>query len=169
MTQDTALTRLTVVADPRGQLSPADRLLRTLQSSLAGQFELYGELGRGKDGRIVYLARELANGRLVALQLSPTGSRTVAGEDYWFEVVRTLDASVPAIESDCPSCHKPLGGWGRYCRHCGTDLGGPVAGAQVRRAGEHGRAARHQQHVVKGQPLAHEAGAGLVRTVHRAS
>lgn len=128
MTQDTALTRLTVVADPRGQLSPADRLLRTLQSSLAGQFELYGELGRGKDGRIVYLARELANGRLVALQLSPTGSRTVAGEDYWFEVVRTLDASVPAIESDCPSCHKPLGGWGRYCRHCGTDLGGPVAG-----------------------------------------
>jgi hypothetical protein len=128
MKHDSALTRLTVVADPRSQLSAADRLLRTLQSSLGGQFELYGELGRGKDGRIVYLARELANGRLVALQLSPTGSRTVAGEDYWFEVVRTLDASVPAIDSDCPKCHKALGGWGRYCRHCGTDLGGPVGG-----------------------------------------
>ena len=130
MKQDTALTRLTVVDDPRSQLSAADRLLRTLQTLLGGQFELYGELGRGKDGRIVYLARELATSRLVALQLSPTGSKTVGGEDYWFEVVRTLDASVPAIDSNCPKCSKALGGWGRYCRHCGTDLGGPALSEQ---------------------------------------
>jgi TPR repeat protein len=126
MKQDTALTRLTVVTDPHNKTSVEDRLLRTLQSSLKGQFELFGELGRGQDGRIVYLARELASGRLVALQLSPTGSKTLAGEDYWFEVVRTLDATIPAVDSDCPKCNKPLGGWARYCRHCGTDLGGPV-------------------------------------------
>ena len=36
-------------------------------------------------------------------------------------------------------------------------------------AGQHRRAARHQQHVVEGEPLAHEAGVRHVRTVHRAS
>jgi hypothetical protein len=128
MKQDTAPTRVTVAADPRTDLSPADRLLRTLQSSLAGQFELFGELGRGSGGRIVYLAREIASGRLVALQLTPTGTKTVGGEDYWFEILRTLDANVPAPDSDCPRCHKPLGGWGRYCRHCGVDLSGIAAG-----------------------------------------
>src|SRR5687767_12809967 len=126
MKQDTTLTRVTVTADPRTELSPADRLLRTLQSSLAGQFDLFGELGRGDGGRIVYLARELASGRLVALQLTPSGTRTVGGEDYWFEILRTLDASVPAVESNCPRCAKSLGGWGRFCRHCGVDLGGIV-------------------------------------------
>jgi len=123
MKQDITPTRVTVAADPRTDLSPADRLLRTLQSSLAGRFELFGELGRGTGGRMVYLAREIASGRLVALQLTPTGSKTVGGEDYWFEILRTLDADVPAPESDCPRCGKPLGGWGRYCRHCGADLG----------------------------------------------
>jgi TPR repeat protein len=127
MKQDTTLNRLTVTADPLTQLSAADRLLKTLQSSLEGQFELFGELGRGEAGRIVYLAREVASGRLVALQLTPTGTRTVGGEDYWFEVLRTLDANVPAIDSDCPSCHKSLGGWGRFCRHCGVDLSGVAA------------------------------------------
>ncbi len=126
MKQDTTLTRVTVSADPRTELSPADRLLRTLQSSLAGQFELFGELGRGEGGRIVYLAREQTSGRLVALQLTPTGTKTVGGEDYWFEIVRTLDASVPAVDSNCPRCGKSLGGWGRFCRHCGADLGGIV-------------------------------------------
>src|SRR5678815_5555243 len=106
MKQDTAPTRVTVAADPRTDLSPADRLLRTLQSSLAGQFELFGELGRGSGGRIVYLAREIASGRLVALQLTPTGTKTVGGEDYWFEILRTLDANVPAPDSDCPRCRR---------------------------------------------------------------
>jgi len=136
MKQDTARTRVTVAADPRTDLSPADRLLRTLQSSLAGQFELFGELGRGDGGRIVYLAREIASGRLVALQLTPTGSRTVGGEDYWFEILRTLDANVPAPDSDCPRCGKPLGGWGRYCRHCGVDLAG-IAPAATPGAADH--------------------------------
>lgn len=126
MKQDTTLTRVTVSADPRTELSPADRLLRTLQSSLAGQFELFGELGRGDGGRIVYLAREQTSSRLVALQLTPTGTKTVGGEDYWFEIVRTLDASIPAVDSNCPRCGKSLGGWGRFCRHCGADLGGIV-------------------------------------------
>ena len=127
MKQDTALTRVTVTADARTELSAADRLLRTLQSSLEGQFELFGELGRGDAGRIVYLAREIPSGRLVALQLTPTGTRTVGGEDYWFEILRTLDANVPAIDSNCPSCGKSLGGWGRFCRHCGVDLSGVAA------------------------------------------
>ena len=127
MKQDTTLTRVTVTADARTELTPADRLLRTLQSSLAGQYDLFGELGRGEGGRIVYLAREIASGRLVALQLTPTGSKTVGGEDYWFEILRTLDAKVPALESDCPACGRSLGGWGRYCRHCGVDLSGIAA------------------------------------------
>jgi len=126
MKQDTTRTRVTVAADPRTELSPADRLLRTLQASFAGQYELFGELGRGDGGRIVYLAREQASGRLVALQLTPSGTKTVGGEDYWFEIVRTLDASIPAVDSNCPRCGKSLGGWGRFCRHCGVDLGGIV-------------------------------------------
>ena len=134
--KETARTRVTVAADPRTDLSPADRLLRTLQASLAGQFELFGELGRGDGGRIVYLAREIASGRLVALQLTPTGSKTVGGEDYWFEILRTLDANVPAPDSDCPRCGKPLGGWGRYCRHCGVDLAG-IAAADTPGAADH--------------------------------
>ena len=131
MAQNTELTRITVGRDARTQQSPAERLLRTLQSSLAGQFELFGELGRGDGGRIVFLAREVASGRLVALQLTPTGAKTIGGEDYWFEIARTLDASIPAPDSDCPSCGKSLGGWSRFCRHCGVDLSGVAAGGST--------------------------------------
>ena len=102
------------------QTPPEDDLLRAVREAANGAFEVIGEMGRGQRGTIVYLARDLANRRLVALRLERGGG---AGE-FTLEVVTQLDATVPAVESTCPRCHNTLRGWGRFCPQCGADLAG---------------------------------------------
>lgn len=128
MGQNIGTTRLTVgVAALQGP--PGANLLQAVQKAVAGEHEILGELGRGDRGKVVYLAREVASGHLVALQLLPA---TDAAGDLWLEVVRKLDASVPSVEGACPRCGKAVVGWGRFCGHCGADLSG-VAGAAAGR------------------------------------
>jgi len=126
---ETGMTRVTVLGTMHRDVRPEERLQRAVQDTLRGQFDLHGELGRGEDGSVMYLATETASKRLVALKLS-RGTDSRSGDEDWFvEVVRKLDASVPALESSCPSCGGRLKSWARFCRHCGADLSGIAQGS----------------------------------------
>jgi Sel1 repeat len=126
---DSGMTKVTVFGTVNRDLSPEERLRRAVQETLVGQFELHGELGRGDDGSVVFLATEIASRRLAALRLSKSGGGSAGDEDWFVEVVRKLDASIPALESNCPQCGGQLKGWARFCRHCGADLSGVGAGS----------------------------------------
>ncbi|MGD2122949.1 MAG: hypothetical protein PVJ76_14445 [Gemmatimonadota bacterium] len=110
------LPTLETEAGPRG------KFLEAIRKAAAGEFEILGELGRRPDGGIAYLARDLAQPRLVALRLE----RQAGGghNDYVLNVLQELDGSLPASGSGCIRCGKPLRGWGRFCPHCGYDLSG---------------------------------------------
>jgi hypothetical protein len=126
---EAGLTKVTVLSSLNRELTPEERLRQAVQATVKGQFELHGELGRSEDGSVVYLASELASRRLVALRLARSDASGGDGEDWWLEVVRKLDASIPAIESSCPECGGALRGWARFCRHCGADLSGIAQGS----------------------------------------
>ena len=111
---------------------PLDRLLAQVQEAAAGVYEILGEMGRSKSGNVVYLARELDTANLVVLKLQRNVSGA-AGEEYTLEVVRTLDGSLPGVESKCPECQAVLSDWERFCYRCGADLSG---GAQAPNAEE---------------------------------
>ena len=98
---------------------PHDALLGAVRKAAAGEYEVFGEITRGEDSSVVYLARDVADTRLLVLKLTP-GS----GGEYVLEVVKELDSSVAAPEGACPSCRSPLRQWGRYCTRCGSDLWG---------------------------------------------
>lgn len=107
------------------------RFLEAVRKAAAGEFEILGELGRRPEGGIAYLARDLAQSRLVALRFELTpGSQ----HDYVLDVLQELDASLPASGLGCPGCGKPLRGWGRYCPGCGYDLSGS-SGSDLTAAG----------------------------------
>lgn len=93
-----------------------DDLLRAVKEAAAAEYEILGEMGRGERGSVVYLSRERASQKLVALKLRQNGG------EYELSAVRELDASVPAIGDTCPSCKVDLVGCGRFCSHCGKDL-----------------------------------------------
>jgi hypothetical protein len=90
-----------------------------VRETAAGEFEVFGEMGRGPDGAIAYLARDLAENKLVALRLTQSPD---AANEYFLEVARELDGSVPAPDTLCPHCNTALRSWGRFCPRCGTDL-----------------------------------------------
>ncbi len=104
---------------------PLDRLLAQVREAAAGVYDILGEMGRSKSGNVVYLARENETTHLVVLKLqrNPSGA---AGDDYTLEVVRTLDGSLPGVESRCPECKAELSDWERFCYRCGADLSGGV-------------------------------------------
>ncbi len=119
MERQTGSTRLTVT--PGGQ-GGDDDLLRAVKEASAAEYETLGEMGRGERGSVVYLARERASQRLVALKLRPDGG------EYELSVVRELDETVPAMGNKCPACKADLVGWGRFCSHCGKYLSGTRSG-----------------------------------------
>ena len=101
--------------------SREDDLYRAVRATVASDYELLGELGRGDRGTVVYLARELASGSLVALRLD----RGVASEaDYELTVLPHLDETVPSAGSACPYCGNHVRDWARFCPHCGRDISG---------------------------------------------
>jgi Sel1 repeat-containing protein/PEGA domain-containing protein len=123
MERQTGSTRLT--GSPAGQ-GGDDDLLRAVKEAAAAEYDILGEMGRGERGSVVYLSRERASQKLVALKLRPDGG------EYELSVVRSLDASVPAMGNTCPSCKVELVGWGRFCSHCGKDLSGTRSGEASR-------------------------------------
>ena len=139
----------------------ADRdagFLAAVQRAVGEHFEVLGEMGHGAKGRIVYLAREAGSGHLVALQLTP-GESAPDGE-VWLEVLRQLDASVPAGEGVCPRCSVALRGWARFCGQCGADLSG-VVDASPDRLLDAVRAAAGAEYEVLG-PMERAEGGGAV-------
>jgi len=123
MERQTGSRRLT--GSPGGQ-GGDDELLRAVKEAAAAEYDILGEMGRGERGSVVYLAREKASQKLVALKLRPDGG------EYELSVVRELDATVPAMGNKCPSCKADLVGWGRFCSHCGKDLSGTRSGEASR-------------------------------------
>jgi TPR repeat protein len=126
MERQTGSTRLTATPGGQGSGAGDDDLLRAVKEAAAAEYEILGEMGRGERGSVVYLARERASQKLVALKLRPDGG------EYELSVVRELDASVPAMGNKCPSCKADLVGWGRFCSHCGKDLSGTRSGEASR-------------------------------------
>jgi TPR repeat protein len=121
MERQTGSTRLTESPGGQGGVGGGDGdddLLRAVKAAAAAEYEILGEMGRGERGSVVYLSRERASQKLVALTLRPHGA------EYELSVLRELDASVPAMGDKCPSCKVDLVGWGRFCSHCGKDLSG---------------------------------------------
>jgi TPR repeat protein len=104
---------------------PYDQLLAQVREAATGVYDVLGEMGRSKSGNVVYLARELESGHLVAMKLS----RTVGASEGEFnhEVVKTLDGSMPGLENKCPECKALLPDWDRFCFRCGADLSGSGA------------------------------------------
>jgi hypothetical protein len=107
--------------------SREDDLFRAVRDVVAGEYELLGELGRGANGSVVYLAREVATRNLVALKLE----RGVSGADadYELSVVPQLDESIPSPGSSCPYCGRRVQGWERFCPQCGRDISGEAGGS----------------------------------------
>src|SRR5713226_3537722 len=48
---------------------PVDELWNAVREAAADDFAVLGEIGRGTDGTVAYLARDRADGRLVALKV----------------------------------------------------------------------------------------------------
>jgi hypothetical protein len=129
MERQTGSTRLTGSPGGQGGVGGGggdDDLLRAVKEAAAAEYEILGEMGRGERGSVVYLSRERASQKLVALKLRPDGG------EYELSVLRELDASVPAMGNKCPSCKVDLVGWGRFCSHCGKDLSGTRSGEASR-------------------------------------
>ena len=116
--RDSGSTKLNISSISASRPSAEDELLQAVRQTAAGEFEVFGEIGRAPDGTVSYLARELASKGLVALRLTPPGS----GAEYLLEVVRQLDASVPGPHGTCPRCGAALRSWGRFCTRCGLDI-----------------------------------------------
>jgi hypothetical protein len=130
MLRENGTTRLNVVS----RSSPHDDpFLNAVKEAAAADFTVLGEIGRGEGGVIMYLARETATRRLVALRLQREGQ---LADEFSLEVVRHLDNSMPAPESKCVKCGREIKGWARFCSYCGADLTGaaPKEGDAVERA-----------------------------------
>lgn len=103
---------------------PFVELLHQVREAAQGVYDILGEMGRSTHGNVVYLARELESGHLVALKLTRSGTA-----EYALDVVRTLDTTVPGLESSCPQCRAVLPDWDRFCFRCGADLSATDAAA----------------------------------------
>ncbi len=100
-------------------VAQGDRVLQAVREAAAGDYEVFGEMGRSSDGTVAYLARDLTSKKLVALKLAPVRGRK---HEYLLDVVSQLNSSLPSAESHCPRCGWVLRRWGRYCTECGGDV-----------------------------------------------
>ncbi len=98
---------------------PRDAFLEAVNDAAADEYQVFGEIGRGDDASTVYLARDLADQRLVVLKLE--ADPEAVGE-YSLDVVEQLDASLPGPGGHCPQCGEPPRRWRRFCTTCGHDL-----------------------------------------------
>jgi hypothetical protein len=135
-----------------------------VREAAAGTFDVLGELGTVATGGVVYLAREISSTELVVLKLEP-GDDGAGGAQYFLDVMRELDASVPDVEMRCPRCRAKLRQWARFCTQCGLDVSGeaPASGEFASRAAlrEKVRAATAGQYEFLGD-IPRSEGGGLV-------
>ncbi len=123
MLRETGTTRLNVVRSPSSG-PQVDPFMQAVREAAAGDFDVLGEIGRGNDGTIVYLARDMQSKRLVALKLQRDAS---LADEFSLEMIKHLEGTMPGLESRCSSCGKSLTGWARFCTFCGADLSGAPA------------------------------------------
>jgi hypothetical protein len=135
-----------------------------VREAAAGTFDVLGELGTAPTGGVVYLAREIAGAELVVLKLEP-GDDGAGGSQFYLDVARELDASVPDVEMRCPRCRGKLRQWARFCTQCGLDVSGeaPASGEHASRAAlrEKVRVATADQYEFLGD-IPRSEGGGLV-------
>lgn len=112
----TGTTRLSLAA--RAPTGDGDPLLAAVREAAGLEYTVLGEIGRTPEGTIAYLARDVANERLCAFRLTPSG----VANDYVLDLAAHLDQSVPAPPSTCPTCRAPVRGWARFCTQCGRNL-----------------------------------------------
>ena len=140
------------------------QLYVAVREAAAGTFDVLGELGPSAEGGVVYLAREVAGETLVVLKLEPAHAGS-AEPEYYLDVARELDASVPDVELRCTRCHAKLRQWARFCTQCGLDVSGeaPASGEHASRAAlrEKVRAATADQYEFLGD-IPRAEGGGLV-------
>jgi hypothetical protein len=98
---------------------PKDEFLDGVRRMAAGDYEVFGEIGRGENSTIVYLARDIAAFRLVALKLTPS---RMEPDEFLLDVVQELDSTLPSFDNPCGKCGTNLHKWGRFCPKCGADL-----------------------------------------------
>ncbi len=122
MLRDNGTAMLNVVPNPA--VSADEAFLRAVQQAAAADFTVLGEIGRGPDGVIMYLARDTQSNMLVALRLQREGHQA---NEFTLELARQLDNSMPAPESKCFKCSHAIRGWARFCSYCGADLSGAAA------------------------------------------
>ena len=98
-------------------------------------------MGRGERGSVVYLSRERATQKLVALKLRPNGS------DFELSVLRELDAVLPVTPNKCPVVRRRPR-WGRtILQQLRQGSVRQPTGHGISRAGARGRAARRRGRV----------------------
>jgi len=99
-----------------------DEFLQLVRDVAAGDYEVFGELGRESDADIWYLARDRQTRKLVALRLKREGIGADQKPEYSLDVARELDKSVSIGAGECRYCGANLRRWARFCTQCGADL-----------------------------------------------
>lgn len=145
-----------------GTTGAEDPLFAAVRETAAPDYEVLGEITRSvHSGAVVFLARAAADRGLVALRVTPEAD----GQEFGLELVKRLDASLPAPGGTCSKCGAPFVAWARFCNKCGSAIFGsadpqesPHARAELRVAVEEAAAGRYE---VLGE-MRHAEGAGVV-------
>jgi hypothetical protein len=141
-----------------------DDLLWAVRDAVGSDYEVLGEVAHDATG-LVYLARERVDQNLRLLRVARTAGEDGGQDEFELEVMSTLDASVPDLESRCGRCGATLRPWARFCTKCGQDVSGvgPSSKAHLSRTGllEAVREAAADQYEVIGD-LPRSEGGGLV-------
>jgi len=110
---------------------------------------------------VSFLARAAADPGLVALRVT----RGSSGQEFFLELVRQLDSSLPSPEGNCARCGAPFVAWARFCGKCGSALFGdarhresPHAREELRAALEEAASGRYE---ILGE-MQHSDGPGVV-------
>lgn len=99
-----------------------DVFLRAVKERTEGTFDILGEMGHYPDGGIVYLGRDVADGSLRLLRLTPGE----IDKRFHLDPLPHLSSDVPTQDSHCPrpECGAKLDYLSPFCPHCGADLRG---------------------------------------------
>lgn len=108
-------------------LDPAlDQAFGSVKGLAAGRFEVFGPLGRDRDGEFAFLARSLTENRLAVLKQEPQLFGDV-NDPATLKIIDRLDGSVPAPAGSCPVCQAAFVDWEPACPECGNDIAGTFA------------------------------------------
>jgi hypothetical protein len=132
-----------------------------VRAAAAPDYEVLGEIARKEhEGAVLFLAKARAGG-LVALRLT----RNPTTQEYFLELLKQLDPSLPSPEGTCGKCGASFSDWARFCSKCGTPLWGDPTAHASGRAREDLRAAVEEaaqgRYEILGE-MGHSDGPGVV-------